>query len=138
MNSSLCAKQNADAQAQRRLHFSHKSLAKSGHCAETVYGRVDLAINCGPVSKFWGWDSGQLEKDGGPWPGGVRTAHSLSPLKMIPHFTLCSCIAPLLGGHPEAWRQLPEALMDHIPSPLAQRGSVALLELKPYCGMYSS
>ena len=61
MNSSLCAKQNADTQAQR-LHFSHKSLAKPGLCAETSYGRVDLAIKlwpCKQILKLGQWSAGK-------------------------------------------------------------------------------
>ena len=60
-NSSLCAKQNADAQAQR-LRFSHKSLAKPGLCAETLYGRVDLAIKlrpCKQILKLGQWSAGK-------------------------------------------------------------------------------
>lgn len=137
MNSSLCAKQNADAQAQRRLHFSHKSLAKSGHAAETVYGRVDLAINCDPVSKFWGWDSGQLEEDGGSWPGGVGIAHRFVTTKDDPPFHTLLLYCPFAGWPSRGMGTTARGTDGPYPEPLEQRGSVALLEPKLYCGRYS-
>lgn len=52
-------------------------MVKLSYCVEILYGRVDLVINCGFVSKFWGWDSDYLEKVGGVWWGGVRIVYSL-------------------------------------------------------------
>lgn len=125
MSSSLCAKQDADTQTQR-LHLSHKSLAQSGHCVETFYGRVDPTINLSPVNKFWGWESDQLQKDEGAWLSGVRTVHRLVPTNDEPpfHTLLLSC--PFAGWLSRCVEAIARSTDASHPSPLAQRGSMGL------------